>query len=264
MTTTDRTIRIYWFRRQPNFGDAIAPHLVARFAGLDAVWSEPSDCEAVVIGSVAGRVAHGYHGIIVGIGKLRESVELDLSSAGVLGLRGQLTARDSKALGSYALGDPGLLAIDMLDDRPAALHPLGTVAHWKDTRLRDRYPGALHIDVGDDPLLVIGQIASCERIVSSSLHGLVVADSFGIPRRWEHSPDVGGGTFKFRDYATALGVEIEPDAWDSAPPSRVERVRAELRDAFASMPQALTDGRQQRPRKGVRGYLRQLATGLTR
>ena len=264
MTTADGTIRVYWFRRRPNFGDAIAPALLARFAGLDAVWSEPSDCEAVVIGSVAGRVAHGYHGVIVGIGKLRDSVELDLSTARVLGLRGQLTARGSKAVGSYALGDPGLLAIDMLDERPAALHPLGTVAHWKDTSLRDRYPGAFHIDVGDDPLLVIGQIASCERIVSSSLHGLVVADSFGIPRRWEYSPDVGGGTFKFKDYATALGVEIEPDAWDSAPPSRVERVRAELRDAFAAIPQALPQVRQERPGKGVRGYLRQLVGGFTR
>lgn len=57
----------------------------------------------------------------------------------------------------------------------------------------------------------IDQICSCEVILSSSLHGVIVADAYKIPNIWvsltekEH-PD---GNFKFKDYYLSVGKNID-------------------------------------------------------
>ncbi|HUG49089.1 MAG TPA: hypothetical protein VMP67_11835 [Candidatus Limnocylindria bacterium] len=218
----------------------MAVPLVRHFAGLDARWAPPEKSDAAIIGSIAGQLPRGYGGVIVGIGKIRPDVDIDLSAATVLGLRGELTLRGAGVRGDIALGDTGLLAIDLLGERPAVAHALGVVPHYLDQSLAGRYPSAFRIDVGGDPLVVIRQIASCQRIVSSSLHGLVTADSLGIARMWEPYAELKGGRFKFDDYASALGIKLEPGGWDTAPQSAVARARSALRDAMKELSAALS------------------------
>ncbi|MDD6490509.1 MAG: polysaccharide pyruvyl transferase family protein, partial [Clostridia bacterium] len=62
-----------------------------------------------------------------------------------------------------------------------------------------------------DPMYVIEEIASCEFIYSSSLHGLILADGFRIPNmRVYFSSAPRGGTFKFDDYYSAYGLQNPP------------------------------------------------------
>ena len=52
---------------------------------------------------------------------------------------------------------------------------------------------------------VIDQICSCERILSSSLHGLIVSDAYQVPSCWvELTGNISGGYFKFYDYASSV------------------------------------------------------------
>jgi len=54
-------------------------------------------------------------------------------------------------------------------------------------------------------------ISACDVIVSSSLHGLIVADAYVVPSRWvapENS--IKGDGFKFRDYEAQRGVAFSP------------------------------------------------------
>ena len=57
---------------------------------------------------------------------------------------------------------------------------------------------------------VIDQISSCERILSSSLHGLIVSDAYQIPNCWiELTGRISGGHFKYYDYASSVERSFE-------------------------------------------------------
>lgn len=50
---------------------------------------------------------------------------------------------------------------------------------------------------------VIKQILSCEYVVSTSLHGLILADAYGVPNQWitlQNRSD-----FKYKDYYSSVG-----------------------------------------------------------
>ena len=59
---------------------------------------------------------------------------------------------------------------------------------------------------------VIDQICSCEKILSSSLHGLIASDAYQVPNCWvELSGRIGGGHFKYLDYFSSVGrIEKKP------------------------------------------------------
>ena len=66
---------------------------------------------------------------------------------------------------------------------------------------------------------VIDQICSCERILSSSLHGLIVSDAYQVPSCWiELTGNISGGYFKYLDYAASVNrffstpIRIEKNA----------------------------------------------------
>jgi hypothetical protein len=96
--------------------------------------------------------------------------------------------------------------------------------------------GLLLDPVAGDPEGLIALAASCQRIVSSSLHGLILADALGIPNMWDPYPpaDPGDG-FKYRDYASAYGERIAPYEWRLADQRLVAAKQAALRAAVQSL-----------------------------
>jgi len=62
------------------------------------------------------------------------------------------------------------------------------------------------IDIQGDWKKVIDLILECDRIVSSSLHGIIAAEAYGIPAEWAvWGSKVIGGEYKFRDYILGTG-----------------------------------------------------------
>lgn len=57
----------------------------------------------------------------------------------------------------------------------------------------------------------IDEVCACECIVSSSLHGLIIAEAYHIPTLWaKFSDNVNGNDFKFYDYYQSINIMSHP------------------------------------------------------
>src|SRR5690606_29800891 len=57
------------------------------------------------------------------------------------------------------------------------------------------------VDVHQTAERVVREIAASAAVITTSLHGLVTADAYGIPAAWTTlEPPLEGGDFKFHDY----------------------------------------------------------------
>lgn len=229
-----RDVRTYWWTGRANFGDALAPLLLARFARLNPEWSDLATADLVTVGSV---LEGARNKVVLGTGKLYEATVPDPTNR-YLAVRGPRTREGVPSPGTTGIGDPGLLAGELVVVGRRTTQ-LGIVPHWSDAALPvderfTKYNPRI-IDPGGAPLDVVRQIGECHKIVSSSLHGLIVADAFGIPRRLERAPrllDHEGGLFKFDDYNRSVGVETKVGVTQRASLQAVETLQHTLFDLY--------------------------------
>ena len=113
------------------------------------------------------------------------------------------------------LGDPGILASYMFPMNVEKKYDVGIIPHYRDKKFFDKssiqtkkYTYKV-IDIQKDFKTVIKEINSCRFILSSSLHGLIFADSYNIPNHQIVISDkIIGGVYKYLDYYSALDIEF--------------------------------------------------------
>ena len=212
-----RVVPAYWSTKDVNFGDQLTPVLLASY-GFTPVRTPPYAARLVGAGSILEHVPTEYTGVLLGCGLMSADTSASYPRATMLAVRGRLTGERIGAPDSCVLGDPGLLASELVPAPTPKRWTLGLVPHFVDkadprlTALMRSHPDDVTVvDVQRDPRDVIADIAACHSVLSSSLHGLITADSLGIPNRWMVLSDrVKGDGFKFRDYHSALNVTHEP------------------------------------------------------
>jgi pyruvyltransferase len=212
-------MKVFWSRcgaGEGNFGDRLTPFLLEHF-GVPCDWSPPEHADLIGVGSVLERVPEAFKGVIWTSGFMRAESRKLFSHARVAAVRGCLTRQRLEGISpkDVCVGDGGLLS-HLLVQPAKKRHPLGLVPHFVDAgdpivaAIQSSCNGITVIDVCQSPLKVIQAIAKCEAILSSSLHGLVVADSLGIPNHWmelNHGTEVVmGAGFKFHDYYSIFGL----------------------------------------------------------
>jgi pyruvyltransferase len=197
-----------------NVGDLIGPFLVeklSRHATIPVGEQESAGPNLMLVGSILHWADQNT--VVCGAGVIAPELALRQKPKAVLAVRGPLSATWLEHHGvepPTQYGDPGLLLRRTFRSAPVIEHEVGIVPHYVDQQAplvdEARRAGIRVIDVTSSVPAFVRQVRSCRRILSSSLHGLVVADSFGIPSQWmELSDGVHGAGFKFRDYYLALG-----------------------------------------------------------
>ena len=210
------TIPLYWWKDKPNFGDRLSEMIVRHISGQNVEYAE-GECRSklLALGSVLSKTQPGDH--VWGTGFLRPGrIPKDIH---VHAVRGPLTRKcllDAGIDCPEVYGDPGLLMpriySTVMDKRCGTL----VLPHHSDWKLkhfakRENFP---FISVGMPPLEVIDAICSAERLITSSLHGLIIAEAYGVPAiLWRDSGQTWEPHFKFLDYFASTGRD-DPTVYD--------------------------------------------------
>lgn len=204
--------------RVNNFGDLLGPVIARRIveeAGLRPLSSRTA--RLLTVGSIMGLAED--RDVIWGTGvNGKVSVESHRFTAlDVRAVRGPRTASFLRARGidvPDVFGDPALLIPKLYPewvDKPKR-RKLGVLPNFHDL---DIYRGhSALISPLASPARVIETILECERVVASSLHGVIIAEAFGIP-----AVAIESGVehpFKYRDYFEGSGRLDVPLASDLA------------------------------------------------
>lgn len=204
--------KMYW-NREANFGDALAPTIYSWVTGSRPIWVPGTWPKKIVgLGSNARWITSGDY--VWGTGSIAEVPILLAPNVHVAAVRGPLTRQLMRGADVPEIyGDPALL-LPKYFPRPqrGRQYAVGIVPHYVDRELVNTNDSSIAvIDVRDPWQQVVGTILSCEMIVSSSLHGLIVAEAYGIPAAWVRMSDrIIGGNFKFFDYMASTDRDLKP------------------------------------------------------
>lgn len=206
-------IGTWWWDGKPNFGDRLTDLLLPNY-GIAPYHASRNRARLFGVGSTIDASPPDYDGYFWGTGKYVESDSTPRKLATFLAVRGPLTRDVLELPEDIALGDPGLLVSKHIAALPS-VDSIGVVPHFTHasspevTRMVTRLGAAAHvIDVRRPTVEVVRRISRCSAVISTSLHGLITADAYGIPALWAMpQPSLTGGDFKFRDYEAV----VKPD-----------------------------------------------------
>ena len=239
---------LYYVKKTTNFGDAINPYIFQKVLGLNISFEKYYNANIFGIGSILQKAFilnkdNNFFGnlwrnknkyiqnyknknkklVIYGSGFIDDfSNQIhQFKNNNYLALRGKKSLSIINKLPggleyNPVLGDPGLLVDRLIHKSFVKKYEIGFIPHYIDQHLFEskliRSNSKIKfINILDNPMDILYQISSCETIISSALHGLIAADSLGIPNRWiKLSDNLMGGDFKFHDYYSVYDIDIEP------------------------------------------------------
>jgi pyruvyltransferase len=223
----NKAIRLFWWnekvfhnRQQENYGDLMGKYLVQKLSGTRVRFAKPADFSLldlfspiyVTIGSILAHVNRKC--IVWGSGII--SRESRVKKAEFLAVRGPLTRKRLLDLGYQVpevYGDPALLLPRYFKPEVKKKYKIGIIPHYtdypivKECMIEDTSIHVINLRT-DDIEFTTSEILACERILSSSLHGLIVPHTYGIPAVWlKISDNLFGDDVKFEDYFASVNMD---------------------------------------------------------
>lgn len=225
-----QNINVFWYLSN-NFGDAVTHYIVKKLCKKNPIWVQPSN-EAekyILTGSILN--IETPNAIVWGAG-IAWSDDI-IPNHDIRAVRGNLTLKRLKEYrefqssvydeegnrlewmtfdtSSIQVGDPVLALPHIYDPQVEKKYKVGIVPHYIDAyyfyqnlnclkqELEDN--GILIIDINEPVEDFVKCVKSCETIISSSLHGIICADAYGVPSvHARFTNKIGGDGFKYADW----------------------------------------------------------------
>ena len=197
-----------------NLGDSITPLILTRALGKSLPVINPLTSRGKTLFAIGSILKYANsESIIWGSGFISKNDTCKRKPHTVLAVRGPRTARRLKKLYDIdvqTFGDPAIL-LPLYFPKPIKAdikYDFGIIPHYVDKLylsenehlLKNKSYITIDIET-DDIQSFIDKISSCRYIYSSTLHGIIISESYGIPARWlKLTENVYGNGFKFYDY----------------------------------------------------------------
>ena len=205
------SLSAFWMMSS-NVGDNITPYILKKVTGKDPVYAQGgADYEHYVFaGSILNHANAKSMVWGAGIATWTDSISV---GARLMAVRGPISRNRAVSLGircPHIYGDPGILLPKFYFPHVEKTHDVGIVPHYTDQFRADAwYPEGRIINVLQPVEDFVREILSCRKIVSSSLHGIIIAHAYGIPATWVRISDsIGGDGTKYVDYYGSVNMDI--------------------------------------------------------
>ncbi len=199
---TENSITLKAWIPRINWGDFLNLHLISLISG-----KEPTLVHAFKAFDFTNYMAVGSvlqfadsNTVVWGTGFMDE--ETITPPKKILAVRGPLTRNALLKQGidcPEIYGDPALLLPKYYQPKVEKKYKKGIIPHWADVDFVKANKDEVIIYPHTSMFQYIDLICSCETIEASSLHGLIVADAYGIPRK-RVKLNKEQTEFKFNDY----------------------------------------------------------------
>lgn len=210
----------HWFWPEL-MGDALHTHHGSLLVGIGTVLNDklPKDRDIHVMGSGAGYGELTHH-----------------SQWNIHFVRGFLTAKAIGVDKAKVASDPGLLISKLRPQDSGKKHKLSFMPHVNidSPRYRDfiHSLGWHYISPSDEESVVLADIAATEKLITSAMHGAILADAYRTP--WlpiSTSPEILN--FKWQDWFSSVDITAEldvmPPIWPEPPPTLAAKAKDKLK-----------------------------------
>ncbi|KII81189.1 polysaccharide pyruvyl transferase family protein [Vibrio renipiscarius] len=200
------SVSVWYFTKVKNVGDLVGPYIISNISkkpikknilGLRKHY--------LSVGSILEQATK--NSTIWGSGLISSKQNVQVQINNVLLVRGYLTKNkilNGEFEDKIAVGDPALALPRFYTSPSKKKFKIGVIPHYvdfDDVTRSIQCDSTIVIDVRQEVEDFIDELVSCEYIFSSSLHGLIIADAYGVPNKWiKLSNKLDGDDFKFYDY----------------------------------------------------------------
>ena len=209
---------IHFFRHVSffNLGDELAPYILQKILKSRLKKVDPRENQSALfsVGSILSDACFETQ-TVWGSGLIAAQARPQVMP-NILAVRGPLTARALQIDGKVPLGDPALILPDLYQPKSKIekKFKLGVIPHYMDKNIflnRFDPQGEKSVNIlnvaTNKVEEFIDRLIECEFIISSSLHGLIIAQAYNIPAVWvEFSDKIIGAGFKFFDFFYSVGI----------------------------------------------------------
>jgi len=204
-----------------NWGDDINFHFLNEIFDVDFVYnSYKGEVQNYsLIGSV---ISNGFlynNTIIWGSGTQDDrATKLKVKPKKVLAVRGPLTRKyliNQNIECPEIYGDPAVLLPHFYNPKIKIKYEIGFIPHWQSLKNKaieqfcsDKRIHLIKLKGYKHWMDVIDEILACKYIVSESLHGLIISESYGKPNLW-CKITLNKYNIKFHDWFLSIGIDRE-------------------------------------------------------
>lgn len=203
-------LKWYWVGNNltGNFGDVLTPKLLDHFNIPYTFVGDPQkEFDAMCIGSIARWAKKGTSVFGSGFMSRNHTPNIEANYRFVRGPISRNMIINAGGSCPEIYGDPALL-LPLLCDESKKEYDVGIIPHVVHYEaIKKEYKNEFVINLfTKNALEVASEITKCRMIISSSLHGIIAANAYGIPAAWVDFGPIKGDGMKFEEHFMSGGI----------------------------------------------------------